>query len=208
MPVSVKKIAPLPASGPGPKARVKNSAQISMSTERRKSKKRLSTWLSDAARRDVARGEEGEREGDERAEQRADKGHDDGLQQFRPDVAVLPLRVVPDVVARRAPGWTCRASVRVPEQISETTSPADLPKKGELRVEDEIRPAEEALADLHAVDGDAHFAGKADIWRRSRRHARSIQPGTGPDDHRLAAGQTPPAPSAPLAMTSPRSCRR
>ena len=38
--------------------------------------------------------------------------------------------------------------MRGPDTISETTSPADLPKKGELRVEDEIRPAEEALADL------------------------------------------------------------
>ena len=44
--MSVKKIAAMPGSGPGPKARVKNSAQISMSTERRKSKNRFVTRLT------------------------------------------------------------------------------------------------------------------------------------------------------------------
>ena len=39
-------MADMPASGPGPKARVKNSAQISMSTERRKSNSRLAIWLT------------------------------------------------------------------------------------------------------------------------------------------------------------------
>lgn len=44
VPVSVKKMAEIPASRPEPNARVKNSARISMSSERRKSNSRSMTW--------------------------------------------------------------------------------------------------------------------------------------------------------------------
>ncbi|MNL28113.1 hypothetical protein D3C87_1497440 [compost metagenome] len=46
VPVSVTKMAAMPASGPGPKPRVNTKAQISMSTERVKSKKRLVIQLA------------------------------------------------------------------------------------------------------------------------------------------------------------------
>ena len=92
MPVSVKKIADMPASGPGPKPRVKNSAQISMSTERRKSKKRLNTWLASRFGVMLRAARKASGKATIEREQRADEGHDDGLQQLRPDVAVLPLR--------------------------------------------------------------------------------------------------------------------
>jgi hypothetical protein len=45
VPVSVKKIAEMPGIGPGPKPRTKNSAQISMSTERERSNTRFISQL-------------------------------------------------------------------------------------------------------------------------------------------------------------------
>ena len=111
---------------------MKNSAQISMSTERRKSKKRLITWLTQPVRRDVARREEGQREGDERTEQRAEEGHDDGLQQLGPDVAMLPFVVVPEVVeGERQIGLRPASSRGAGDDQADDLDSPDLSKKGD-----------------------------------------------------------------------------
>ena len=103
-----------------------------------------------------------------RAEQRADEGHDDGLQQLGPDVAVLPLGVVRGFVARQATALDCRVDAR-PGTISETTSPADLPKNGELVSKTKFGPAEEALAhhDLVALHFGAPGKAERDVGRRA-----------------------------------------
>ena len=43
---------------------------------------------------DVARGDEGQRKGDENREKRSHESHDDGLQQLRPDIQMLPFGIV------------------------------------------------------------------------------------------------------------------
>ncbi len=53
--------------------------------------------------------------------------------------------------------------MRGPETIRLMTSLAGLSKKGDCVSKTKVRPADEALAHLHAIDRDADIAGKAKI---------------------------------------------
>ncbi len=94
----MKKIAAMPGIGPGPKPRVKNSAQISMSTERMKSKKRFISQLVVRFGVIVARRKEGQREGQQRRQERTDESHHQGLEQLYENIRMLPGLVVEPLV--------------------------------------------------------------------------------------------------------------
>src|SRR5438477_192912 len=120
----------MPDSGPGPKARVKKSAQISMSTERWKSKKRLNDWLANR-RRVMLRAA---RKASGNATSAASKVPAKAMTMvWKSLVQTSPCchSELFQKLSKASERLECSGSMRLPETIRPTTSPIDLPKKGD-----------------------------------------------------------------------------
>ena len=160
----------------------------------------MNPWLASRLGVMLRAASEGQRERHDRREHRADEGHDDGLQQLQPDVAVLPFVVVEDVVPGERGVRLRRIDARTRDDQRDDFAKRLSPER-RIGVEHEIGPAEEAPPDHHLValhfgaagNAERDIGGRARLalldpvgQRRARRHGGV--PGD-IEDHRFAAAR-------------------
>ena len=135
----------------------------------------LGDLIGDAAPRDVAGCREGQRESEQAREHRADERHDDGLQSFVQTSRCCHselLRMLSHASAR----FDLSGSMRSPEKISETTSPARLPQNGELVSKTKFAQPQKRWRTLTSSSSISTRAGKPKRRRLSCSGAFLLRP--------------------------------